>query len=77
MKSQPGEFVLSQNYLNHFNPGIVINYTIHSVEICHSVSIQLIIYDAYVNEITTFAKGIKIPGYREFQLDAADLSSKI
>ena len=67
-----GEFELEQNYPNPFNPSTRISYTIPSASL-----VNLKVYDAIGNEITTLVNEEKQSGIYSVDFDATDLTGGI
>jgi len=72
-------FVLEQNYPNPFNPKTIIGYSIPKTEknYASTTNVQLIVYDALGNKITTLVNTKQKPGTYEKQFNGTDLSSGV
>ena len=75
----PLTFSLEQNYPNPFNPSTTIKYTIPNVTLSgvEGSRVQLKVYDALGNEVTTLVDEYKPAGSYEVSFDALQLSSGI
>jgi hypothetical protein len=69
---QPNEFILCQNYPNHFNPATTINYSIPKVG-----QVRLTIYNALGSKISTILKEYKPAGNYSIKFNASNLASGI
>lgn len=70
INSIPGEFLLSQNFPNPFNPTTSIQYIIGSKQF-----VSLNIYDVLGREVKTLVNEVKQPGEYNVTFDATDLAS--
>ena len=72
--SQPGKFILRQNFPNPFNPNTVISWNL-----AKESSVQLKVYDVLGREIVTLINEKKTPGEYKINFNADDynLSSGI
>jgi len=70
--SLPGEYALSQNCPNPFNPATTINYSIPEKSL-----VKIKVYDILGKEITTLVNEVKQPGNYTADFNAADLSSGV
>lgn len=70
--TQPTEFILSQNFPNPFNPGIVIRY-----QLPVNGDVLLKVFDVLGNEIATLVDEYKPAGKYEVEFNAERLASGI
>ncbi len=73
----PDEFALYQNYPNPFNPTTTISFAIPFVEGITSQSVNLTVYDALGNEMTTLVNGEKEAGIYKTELNCSNFASGI
>jgi Secretion system C-terminal sorting domain len=70
--SKPLSFALEQNYPNPFNPTTTISYSIPKDEF-----VELKVYDALGNEVSTLANGKRNAGSYKVTFDAGSLASGV
>lgn len=68
----PSEFGLFDNFPNPFNPSTTIYYAVPEVSF-----VELKVFDALGNEITTLVSETKEAGYHNISFDAADYNSGV
>ncbi len=68
----PMKLSLSQNYPNPFNPKTIINYAVPV-----GSEVNIVIYDALGNEVTTLINEFKEAGIHSISFDATDLPSGV
>ncbi len=70
--THPADFILYQNYPNHFNPTTEIRYQIS--EVSH---VTLNVFDLMGRKVATLVNEVKAQGEYEVQFDASNLSSGV
>ncbi len=75
--SQPGKFVLYDNYPNPFNPSTVIRYSIPSDVRGQTSDVRLVVYDNLGKEITTLVNEAQNAGDYKVTFNGSNLSSGI
>jgi hypothetical protein len=73
----PDEFALYQNYPNPFNPSTTISFAVPFVEGVTTQSVNLTVYDALGNEMTTLVNGEKEAGIYKTELNCSNYASGI
>jgi hypothetical protein len=68
---------LNQNYPNPFNPITIIKYSIKDNDLKALQKIELRVFDALGNQITTLVDEVKTSGNYEIEFDASNLASGI
>ncbi|NQV36995.1 MAG: T9SS type A sorting domain-containing protein [Candidatus Marinimicrobia bacterium] len=66
----PEKFLLYQNYPNPFNPVTTLRY-----ELPKQAHVKLSIFDLLGREVAVLVNSFQVPGVREIQFDASDLTS--
>lgn len=73
----PDEYALYQNYPNPFNPVTTITYAVPEAEGAGPANVELRVYDALGNEVSTLVSGVKEPGIHRAELDCTGYASGI
>jgi hypothetical protein len=68
----PAEFLLAQNYPNPFNPATTIRY-----QLPREVRVEISVYSALGEKVSTLADEVQPAGYRSVRWDAANAASGV